>query len=209
MYKFRNLEGFFEILYRLKNIIKDGAYIALSENSKGQIYSNWSIDYEYFFNSTLYLFAQYFAWTRLLEEGLSIELFKSIQEKEKLWNALENVKTCLSVYPSKYGGNGRDSQVFNLQQRAIAELLIISENNSKRWMAYPEFLKKIKTNEDFEYHMKPLKDLIETILPDEYRWRRLEAVLEALSELKKIMINSGILQIHRDPKSSNDSGKGR
>lgn len=190
------------LYYRLKNIIKDGAYIALRENSKGQINSNWSMDYEYFFNSTLYLFAQYFAWTRLLAEGLSIELFKSIQEKERLWNALENVKSCLSAYPSKYGGNGRDSQVFNLQQRAIAELLIISEDNSKRWMTYPEFLKKIKTDADFEYHMKPLKNLIETILPDEYRWKRLEAALEALSELNEIMINSGILQIRRDPRSS-------
>jgi len=196
------------LYYRLKNIIEYGAYIALSENSEGQIHPNWSINHEYFFNSTLYLFAQYFAWTRLLEDDLSREIFKSVPEKERLWSALNNVNACLSVFPSKYGGIGRDSQVFNLQQRAIAELLIISENNPKRWMTYPEFLKKLKNDADFEYHVKPLKNIIETLLPDEYRWKRLEAALKELSELKIILINLGILQIIRDSKLSNDHGIG-
>jgi hypothetical protein len=196
------------IYYRLKNIIHGGAHVALSEKHKERIYPNWSIDYEYFFNSTLYLFAQYFAWARLMEEDLSIELFKSFQEKETLSKALFDVSACLSVYPSKYGGNGIDSQVFKLQQLAIAELLIISENrNSPRWMTYPEFLKKIKDDDDFEYHMRPLKNIIENILPDQYRWKRLNATMEALSELKKVMINLEILQARKNPMPSNDSTK--
>jgi hypothetical protein len=62
------------IYKRLKNIIREGAFVALSEKYKEQVDPGWSIDYEYFFNSTLYLFAQYFAWARLVEEDLSIEL---------------------------------------------------------------------------------------------------------------------------------------
>jgi len=182
------------LYFRLDNLLNQQAYLALSEKNADQIDPNWSIDYDYFLNSTLYLFAHYVAWIDLFEKELSIELFKSYDEKEKLLESIRVVRSCLSSYPTKYNCYGKDVQVFSLQQRAIAELLIISENGSKGCMKYPEFLKNLKKDDDFRYHFKPLQALIEDITPDgDCRWKRLEATMNALRELRETMMDLGIL----------------
>ncbi len=187
------------LYYRLDNILCNNAYFALNERNISLINPNWSINYEYFFNSTIYLFSQYFAWTRILEEEINIEFFHSPRERDKLYNAIEKVRSCLSSYPLKTSCKGKDYQVFALQQRAIAELLIIKENDTRRCMGYPEFLMKIGDEESFKYHLKPLKDFIENISPDEdCRWKRLIMATEALSELRMTMEELGILYIKRD-----------
>jgi hypothetical protein len=106
------------LYFRLDNLLNQQAYLALNEKNRDQIDPNWSIDYDYLFHSTLYLFAQYFAWIDLFEKELSIELFKSYYEKEKLLESIRVVRKCLSSYPPKYDCYGKDVQIFNLQQRA-------------------------------------------------------------------------------------------
>jgi len=175
-----------DLEFRLGNILESQGYLALSENYQIRVNPNWSVTYDYFITSTLYLFGQYFAWMRMLQEEISFEIFQSPAEKETFFQAIDNVGHALRSFPPHYDCTGNDMQVFALQQRAIGELLIISDNGSRRCMIYPEFLIKLKTDTEFLNHLKPLKYLIENINPsDDCRWKRLTITRKCLAQLIK------------------------
>jgi hypothetical protein len=175
-----------DLEFRLGNILEKQGYLALSTNYQTLVNPNWSVTYDYFINSTLYLFGQYFAWMRMLQDDISFEIFQSPAEKETFFQAIDNVGHALRSFPPHYSCTGKDMQVFALQQRAIGELLIISDNNSKRCMTYPEFLIKLKKDTEFRTHLKPLKSLIENVNPSEdCRWQRLTLTRNCLTELMK------------------------
>jgi hypothetical protein len=46
--------------------------------------------------STLFLFAEYFAWIRLLQERLSFELFESQETKDRFFAAIWGVTKALA-----------------------------------------------------------------------------------------------------------------
>jgi len=172
--------------HRLKNIIEDDGYLALSEECASEINPNWSISYDYFMSSTLYHFGQYFAWVQMLREELSFELFQTQETKDRFFDAIMSVTKSLSSFPLNRACIGQDTQVFYLQQRAIGELLIVRENGSRRCMSYPDFLNSLSGN-PFEQQMKPLKVLLEGISPiprDDCRWTRLNVTHAALVELE-------------------------
>jgi hypothetical protein len=128
---------------RIHNILHDGGYLALSQDSQDRVEANWSIDYEYFMVSSVYLFCQYFCVIRMLEKQLSFELFKHDDEKDSFFEKIWAVGEKLSSYPlpgrAKVTG-GRDIQVFKLQQRALGEILISSRDDQLGCMQYSEFL---------------------------------------------------------------------
>ena len=76
-----------DLEHRLSNILDENGYLALSKNYKKQL--PWSVDYNYFTASTLYNFAQYFCWTRLLQHQLSFELFNSTEEMKTFLSNIE------------------------------------------------------------------------------------------------------------------------
>jgi hypothetical protein len=73
-----------ELRGRLENILDKEGYAALSSKFTDDLNPEWSIDHEYFFSSTIFLFAQYFCWASLLEERLSFELFKGQADRDEL-----------------------------------------------------------------------------------------------------------------------------
>src|SRR6266571_5295276 len=77
-----------DLEHRLENILCDYGYLALDKNKCDEINPNWSITYEYFTQSTLYLFAQYYAWIQMLREKLNFELFQSEQTKDEFFIAI-------------------------------------------------------------------------------------------------------------------------
>ena len=172
---------------QLRNILKQGGYAAMSKGYKPKTLSGWSISYEYFMNSLLFLFGQYFAWIRMMQDEMNFELFESQAEKDGFFRAVHKVNHALSTYPpTNYQCKGKDMQVFSLQQRAMGELLIIRENTGKRCMSYPEFLNAMK-NKEFKQHFQPLIALLDGIRPDdECRWKRLHAMMEELENLEKV-----------------------
>lgn len=175
----RAVEG---LNYRLENILDNG-YMAL--NKQGQFPPGWSITYDYFMSSTLYLFAQYFAWIQMLRELLSFELFQSEHTKVEFFKCIHAVGKPLSDFPYAPLNNcsGEDRQVFRLQQRVIGELLILGDSNSPRCMSYPDFLEKLK-EPSFEHHLQPLRALLENVIPDDNcRWIRLNETRRALRNL--------------------------
>jgi hypothetical protein len=70
-----------ELQGRLDNILKEEGHLALTPVAQDRINREWSITYEYFLPSTVFLFSQYFCWVRLLEETLSFELLRSMPIK--------------------------------------------------------------------------------------------------------------------------------
>lgn len=173
-----------ELEGRLYNILyKGGCSKVLDRKRVGEVNPNWSISYDYYMDSTLFLFGQYFAWVRMLQEELSFEVFQTQFEKSRFFKAIGQVGWALSVFPPKYECNGKDVEVFRLQQRAIGELLIIRENNKRSCMGYPEFLRQLK-NDDFNQHFGPLRSLFDELKPEaDCRWKRVEVTYQALKDL--------------------------
>lgn len=173
-----------DLSHRLDNILNDHGYYALSKESESKIPPNWAMSHDYFLRSTLYLFAQYFCWIRLFEQHLSFELFKSQHDKDEFLSRINKVGQTLSVFPLVISGSpqGRDVQLFKLQQRAIGEAMVVSEDHAQTCMGFHVFLKSF---EQFaEEPLKPLTALLANLRPGEYRWQRLMAAHTALQELE-------------------------
>ncbi len=127
---------------RLTNIVVDG-YPALSPNVRQRVNPQWSIQYDYFFPSTIYLFSRYLCWTGILEEKLSFELFDNQDDKEAFFARIRAVNRNLSAFPLaelKDIKSEEDSQIFSLQQRNMGETL--RPRGESRCMNYSEFLER-------------------------------------------------------------------
>lgn len=169
---------------RLKNILNDGLHRALHKGRKDRpVNPDWAVSYEYVLPTTLYLFANYFAWIRLLQEKLSFELFESEQVKKRFFDAMWRVSKTLSDWPRpEVRGWGRDAQVFALQQRAIGEAVIRRDTDRGRPMTIPEFLSAYgnKNEPTFNAILQPLRELLEELERDSQRWARLSLTLTEL-----------------------------
>ena len=176
-----------ELQGRLKNILEDEGYAALSSKSKDKLNPEWSIDHEYFFSSTVFLFAKYFCWVSLLEERLSFELFKDRAERDKFFGKLNAVARTLATFPLeelKSISGGGDLQVFRLQQRGIGEAFYVSDGTNLRAMRYTEFLEKWRDHE-FQCRFKPLTRFLEGLEPsNKLPWQRLELMKGRLHDLQ-------------------------
>jgi hypothetical protein len=177
---------------RLNNILNDSGYEGLDAVHPPKD-MNWSVSYDYFLHSTMYLFAQYFCWVRMLELELSFEVFGSRVVKESFFAGLVKVSKALGDYhPPSYEGNDPDTQVFRLQQQAIGEILSLEKK--QRCLGYASFLTKI-ADPHTAVHFLPLKNLFDNIKPGEKRWNRLTAVLDAISGFRKDC--EGLLALER------------
>jgi hypothetical protein len=115
-----------DLEHRLDNILDDSGYLALSPETEHEVKTGWSIRYDYFRPSTVYLFCQYFCCIRLLQESLSFELFEKHQFKDEFFESVYAVGEKLSDYPLQELINcQQDAQVFNPQQRALGEAVTV------------------------------------------------------------------------------------
>jgi hypothetical protein len=183
---------------RLHNILKHQAYPVLDKEYLQENHPNWSITYEFFMPSTLYIFAQYFAWVQLLVDEINYEIFQSENNKGEFFRCIDKVGSALGAYPhpEMKGCHSKDTQVFKLQQRAIGELLILrSSNNHPQIMTYTDFLSRYDVDETFIYQLAPLKALLEDLAPTpehSCQWERLNLMYNSLGKLEmqcKILLN--------------------
>jgi len=145
---------------------------------------NWSITYEYFLPSTVYVFSQYFCWVQMLKQELSFEMFRSEGEMQKFFVKAEEVSSKLGDCPPVYDGNGKDAQVFRLQQRAIGELLATRRGDRRACRTYSSFASKW-SNPAYRELFDPVIHLIDALRQQDRRWKRLEAGYAALLKLEK------------------------
>jgi hypothetical protein len=176
------------LMRRLQNILHEEGYLALSPETEIKVDTDWSIRYDYFLCSTVYLFCQYFCWVRLLQESLSFELFEKHEEKDSFIKSIHAVGGKLSAYPLRELGNlppGGDYQVFNLQQLALGESLIVREGTEVRCMRYSEFEMKW-ADPAFKHQFDPMTRLVDRLQPTSVRrWKRVELMKAALADLNK------------------------
>jgi hypothetical protein len=169
---------------RLANILRQRGYFALNPAYKET--SQWSISYDYFMQSTLYLFSVYFAYAEALQEELSFELFRDQEEKKELFSALVSVGKALGDFPPSYSCTGGDRQVFHLEQRSIGSV-VLREDDRTRCISYPAFRDKL-SDDKFSLTLSPLQKLLESVEPGpgNCRWKRLEAVDAALTQVDEV-----------------------
>lgn len=170
---------------RLDNILRQGGYLALRPEYKES--SQWSISYDYFIRSTLYLFGAYFAYTEALVDELNFELFRDQEEKENLFQALASVGRALGSFPPAYRCSGMDRQVFHLEQSSMGSALLRRDDDRVRCISYPDFLEKLD-NEKTSLIFSPMRKLLENLEPnsDNCRWKRIEATDGALAEVDAV-----------------------
>jgi hypothetical protein len=174
---------------RLGNILHDDLDLALHKHRAARpVDPDWAVSYDYVLPTTLYLFANYFAWIRLMQEKLSFELFESKQVEKRFFEAMWGVsKTLGDWWPGIIGGAGRDTQVFALQQRAIGEALIRRDTEDPRPMTIPEFLSAYNNKKEpsFNATLEPLRELVDGLERGTKRWARLSLTLNELWAFQK------------------------
>ena len=156
------------------------------------IEGDWKLQYDYFFPSTIFLFAQFFCWVRLLEERLAFDLFERTADRDDLLGKIRAVRESLSSYPlSELDGlaEGTDTQLFFLQQRQVGEALISGPEEEPRCMRYAEFAAKWNDRDTgrrsaFRSEFYAVAALVDQLSPLQERcWRRLDLARRRLVEL--------------------------
>jgi hypothetical protein len=168
--------------HRLGNVLARQGYQALA---KGYAHADWSISYEYFMTSTLYLFARYFSWIHMLRQELSFELFRSQADRVLFFQRVDAVADALGSYDDgkpPYVGTGHDTQVFRLQQQAIGEYMTLRSRRRRSCRSYAWFSGKT-SDPDLRRLLEPVSLLLDGVKPGDKRWQRLEATHHALIEL--------------------------
>lgn len=172
---------------RLDNILFDDGFVALAENYEPG--PEWSIDHAYMLQTTVYLFGQFFCWSRLLDERLRFDLFRSQAQKDRFRGALQAVGEPLGKFPFPEceALPAGDLQVFSGQRRAMGEALIVERGPEPTCMRLAEFLDQ--WNEDaFRNRFAPLVALLTGLQPNSKRWLRLERAFDALRVLEQACI---------------------
>lgn len=170
---------------RLYNILANGAEVALNPGRSADIETGWSIRYDYFMPSTLYLFGQYFYWVRRLQVEMSFEMFTSHSEKDDFFRHIDAVRAALGDWPMRAwnGERAGDAQVFSLQQRAIAAAMTIRKDDS-RCIDVDEFMEGW-LDPPMADALAPLRTLLESVDSNSrVRWFRLQQVLIAIENLE-------------------------
>jgi hypothetical protein len=173
---------------RLNNILSEDADAALSEVPKKPIPLGWSITYKYFLTSTVFLFAQYFCYVRLLRERLRFDLFRGQGgDKDIFLNHIRAVDKTLSDWPLKELGDpppAADRQIFNLEQRAIGEVMSTGEGDAAHCIDYSTFMERWE-DELFKSKLAPLREFLEGLQHDDTRGKRLQLMLTKVKDLKQ------------------------
>jgi hypothetical protein len=170
---------------RLEDITENASYRMLDpEHSNVQ---GWSARYDYFMPSTLYYFAQYFCWTRLLQHQLAHEVFRSTSEMSGFFDLMHSTSDSISRFPfarsSGLDPAHTDHQVFKLQQRAIGELLVVQSGSGENIASYREFVDRWVNADDvvFKRHIAPLETFLRGIAPTgDLRWNRIQELISRL-----------------------------
>jgi len=158
------LGSILDLKNRIGNILFNDGHMALDKSCEQQVNPDWSITYQYFMPSTLYLFAQYFCWIELFKSQMSFELFRSHQEKDQLIKMIAEVGRCLSSFSPGRETDSTDRQIFKLQQRRIGELLIVKDSDGRTCMTYSEFINRMN-EEDLNDALQPLVAVLQDLQP--------------------------------------------
>ena len=179
-----------DLTHRLGDVLGNDGNVMLSR--KSEPVDGWSATYDYSMSSTIYYFAQYFCWVRLMQQQLGHELFRSGEDMSAFFAHIHNVSSAISTFPldKKDGDNSDfvDRQIFRLQQRALGELLVERSPAGDLVMTYKDFMDKWLdgNNLAFKRHTAPMELFLSDIVPEkDLRWDRLSTMKRKLQEFAR------------------------
>lgn len=151
-YKGPLLHAVYDLQSRLYNIIAQGLvnayFIHGNDNEK-----------EYVVNNTVFVIAQYFAWTEIIRREIQFIDFRDSENTKKLSELRDNIYSLWQT-----DGFSDPFRVWAGEQRAIGELMIGDVNNHHTCIGYAEFLSKLKENNEplFKKLQNDVESLSET-----------------------------------------------
>lgn len=169
----------YQLYRRIRNIIDDGNFAALSESWQSK--PHWPMTREYFTESTQYLFGAFFCTVQLYlnearrytspPEKVQGELNRCIREAQR---ALYDV--------SLNTGAKRDHQIYLLEQQAMAEALLDGKD-TKEVMGFYEFRRRLRNDNEFADAFSPSSKLLLnlSISDDDFRHVRLGVFAKRLA----------------------------
>ena len=142
----------FELQSRCYNILKRN--LLTNFNAPGSERSR-----TYKIENTLYVFAQYFAWTEIIRREVQFLNLGEVEATRELSRLQENTREV--ILSSNYG---KVFRVFRGEQRAIGELMISPQNSANTCIGYAAFFEKKEGS--FRYWFENLEWSIEEMAKD-------------------------------------------
>lgn len=163
--KWRNpvLSSINGIIGRFTDIVNNNKYSQLKKNQ------------DYYWISTCYYFAQYLCWMQLIKEEINYNLLKDSTTQETFLERIKKIRDLLQ-------DQNKQTPIFSLQQRNIAEIMIVNENSKRTCMSYTDFIEQYSDeNSKLSKAFKPLDEFIsnQSQLNNE-----LKPIITKLEELK-------------------------
>lgn len=130
------LHAVYDLQSRLFNIIKKGFITVYFVNGNDH-------ERDYVINNTVFVIAQYFAWTEIIRQEIQFIDFRSLVKTQKLSELRDTL----------YGlwQTDRFNDLFRIwagEQRAIGELMIEQCGGKLGCIGYASFLKKLQSNQE-------------------------------------------------------------
>lgn len=171
------LSAAFELQSRIYNFVLGGFAVYLNNAGKDRE--------DYAVNSTLFVMAQYFAWTEALRRGVQFLDLGDIQRSRDLADYLENIRGTFSTDTKWHG----PLQVFRMEQRAIGELMlepsVAAQSSEAPWqcIGYAAFCSRILENQSFASWFARLDQEVRGLATRELSRSRLSALQNCLIDL--------------------------
>ncbi len=173
------LQAAFELQSRLYNIIRQGLlknfYVHGSDRDRAYTVEN-----------TLYVLAQYLAWTEIIRREVQFLDLGKVDLTRNLSNLQEHIRVIL--LSTRYGNVFR---VFRGEQRAIGELMIVGHDGVDDCIGYAAFV--AKQEEAFRFWFEPLRQSVDALATDlKSDNGRLKELQHALIELIEYLDSDGV-----------------
>ncbi len=173
------LQAAFELQSRLFNITRQGLLKNFYTHGNER-------DRNYTVENTLYVLAQYLAWTEIIRREVQFLDLGEIETTRSLANLQEHIRVIL--LSTRYGNVFR---VFRGEQRAIGELMIVAQDGTDDCIGYGAFV--AKQDEAFRFWFEPLRQSVDALATDlKSDNGRLKELQHALIELIEYLDSDGV-----------------
>ncbi len=119
--------------------------------------ANWPVTHGYYFQSTLYLIGQLFAWIDIMKKE---EIFLPLSNKEVNRQFQQLLDDCVKAFSDSRVAPG--TMIFRHQQRAIGEQMSEPSDKDKtmRCISYSTFVERYEQDERYRRWFEPAEALI-------------------------------------------------
>ncbi|MCG8311863.1 MAG: hypothetical protein MI976_01490 [Pseudomonadales bacterium] len=169
-YKGPLLHAVYDLQSRLYNIIVQGLVNVYYTNGNDS-------EKEYVVNNTVFVIAQYFAWTEIIRREIQFIDFRDLRQTRELSELRDNVYGLWQT-----DGFDDPFRIWAGEQRAIGELMIENLNDRSSCIGYATFLKKLEDNTE-PLFKKLQKDVESLAIAGTDSYPRLQAVQNALIDI--------------------------